>query len=754
MKFGGRNAPSMSQPTGTSELHTPSPRPGVWGTLANPGRLPLALFLILLTFAAYANSFACDLVLDNRVIVADDPRLKAATWSNVQNIFTHSYWWPKWETDLYRPLTTLSYWFNYSVLGNGLAPAGYHVINLGLHAVNVLLVLSLLRRIGARPWPAAFAAAVFAVHPLGVECVTNVVGRADLLALLAILGCLHLHIDNATAQSWRRALGLVGLSLLALAGIFCKESAVAVLGVMALYDGVVAPRQDGDSYWAAIWRRFRTSGWMTYLAVLPSLLAFATARTILLRNSPIFGQIFIDNPIAGADFLTGELTAIKVVGYYLVLLVWPARLSCDYSYNQIHRFGWTWSDPQDLHAWVALAALLGLLALSALAWRRNRPVFFFMAFFAIMFLPTSNLLITIGTIMAERLLYLPLVGFVGALAMLLSRRPEDWPRLNTVASRGVIALAAVGIIAGLATRTFLRNEDWRDELTLWSSAARTCPDSYKVYKGMSTAIRFVDSRGDRIDEAIAWAERGLAVIDAHPLPLVDVPGPFLAMLADHYLLKGKLLAEQANLTSLRPSAEAIVWYRKSRALLERAIAADHAVNQASRQAQLKRGRPAEEIPDVGAIPIYNSLGYTEMALDHPDEALAAFAYLRRLDPVNPQSYLGAVQACLFANRFEEAAINLIELLILDTENAVAWKLLPPIYANLLPESQAIVFPQGRPTLNDTLPMVRRDLNEAARRLVEAFLQAKRPADARILRELAIHRFSCPPQTFAALSPQP
>jgi hypothetical protein len=72
---------------------------------------------------------------------------------------------------------------NYSLFGNADRPLGYHVVNALLHTMNVWLVFGLALRIGRRMWPATLLAAVWAVHPLSTEAVTNIVGRADLLRL-------------------------------------------------------------------------------------------------------------------------------------------------------------------------------------------------------------------------------------------------------------------------------------------------------------------------------------------------------------------------------------------------------------------------------------------------------------------------------------------------------------------------------------------------------------------------------------------
>ena len=63
------------------------------------------------------------------MLLLGDPRIRNASVENLNLILQHTYWWPNGEADIYRPLTTLSYLFNYSILGNGNHPAGYHWVN-------------------------------------------------------------------------------------------------------------------------------------------------------------------------------------------------------------------------------------------------------------------------------------------------------------------------------------------------------------------------------------------------------------------------------------------------------------------------------------------------------------------------------------------------------------------------------------------------------------------------------------------------
>src|SRR5260370_30934952 len=142
--------------------------------------------LCLLMLAVYSNSFGAGFAMDNRGLILQDARIRGATAENLDLIFGHTYWWPYRESGLFRPCPTPSYLFNYATLGNGENAAGYHWINLLLHAVNVLLAYTLgLRLAGWRP--AAWTAALWAVAPGLNESVTNILGRAGPLAGIAEL---------------------------------------------------------------------------------------------------------------------------------------------------------------------------------------------------------------------------------------------------------------------------------------------------------------------------------------------------------------------------------------------------------------------------------------------------------------------------------------------------------------------------------------------------------------------------------------
>src|SRR5260370_6523825 len=279
--------------------------------------------LCRLTLAVYSNSFGAGFAMDNRGLILQDARIRAATAENLDLIFGHTYWWPYGESGLFRPLTTLSYLFNYATLGNGENAAGYHWINLLLHAVNVLLVYALgVRLAGWRP--AAWTTALWAVHPVLTESVTNIVGRADLLAGIGVLGGLLLYLKSTEHSGWRRWAYLGALAAITAVGVFSKESAVMALPVIVLYEAI---------WWKE--RRQALGLVLGSIAMLIPIQAMLYQRAAVLWSSLPTTFPFYDNPIVGAGFVTGRLTALHVMGKYVTLLAWPARLSCDYSWAQI-----------------------------------------------------------------------------------------------------------------------------------------------------------------------------------------------------------------------------------------------------------------------------------------------------------------------------------------------------------------------------------------------------------------------------------
>lgn len=704
-------------------------------TIKLPRQLGWWLVLIGLTLVAYANSFRTGLPLDNRVIILTDPRIREFTTENLWLIFNENYWWPHLASDLYRPLTTFSYLIDYAVLGHGTSPWGYHVTNLVVHVLNVLLVWRILRRLQIAETVAWLAAAIFAVHPLGVEAVTNVVGRADLFATLAILLTAWAWLTAEMAETGRRALGWrVVAGAVALLGVLTKENAVMAVAAIGLL-----------AVWQRGWR-IDLRYWLTRVlpTVAPAALLFLTLRLIVRIKAPPIGQIFVNNPIAGAGPWEGFMTAVKVLGHYVGLLVWPDALSCDHCYPQIPLYGsggW-----QDAQSWLVLAGFAGMVwAL----WRWRAPlVAGGLVWGGVMMLPTSNLLVSIGSIMADRFLYLPLTGLSLVLALALvhaGRWLAERVKLNAVWAPWILAIC---VLVALTARTLVRNTDWTDDRTLWLSALKVTPNSFNVRKGVAEVLFGDGLKESDADAAIAEGERGLALLESPPLSLARQDNTLTLDLGRYYRVKGELCAGRGDMAAARRN------YERSLAMLEKALAKDRWVNAEARRVQLAHGRDPKTITDLGNYRIYGQLALTQVRLARQSAAVGSLHWMRHLNPFDtmPPFLLGLLAA--ERRDWDMSAVWFLQVVLLDPSHTAGWQRLSEVYVQLGIKPAPVTERGKNHNLDVSSRRVQAQLNTALQDLVRSLRAAKQFESATHWVDRAMKEFRCDPVLFADQEAKP
>jgi hypothetical protein len=507
-------------------------------------------------------------------------------------------------------------------------------------------------------------AAVWAVHPVLTESVTNIVGRADLLAAFGVLAGLLCHIHGGAASPRRKLAWLSGLALAATIGLFSKESAVVLLAAMVIYD--LAFHQT--------WRT-RAAG---YLALAVPFLVFFYVRGQVLARLPAGVVPFGDNPLMGAGFWTARLTAIK-------------------------------------------AACAALAAVAIACYRRGKPVFFFIAFFFVTLAPTSNLAILIGTIMAERFLYLPSIGFAGCLVVTVYAVCRRFP--------GVAPASLALVAVAFAARTYTRNFDWFDDLSLWTSAAQACPASYKTHTSLATDLIAVKGAG--LDSAVSEAGWSLAILDS--LPDQRNISAVYANAGLCYRMKGDSLAA--------PRSD--YWYRKSLDALLRGERIDAVYNQEIRRENAARGK---RISRSGWVPLYLELGRTYLRVSEPRQALEALAFGRALRP-DPEFFEEMSAAWRALGDPQQAAIALIEGLALDSTDTRFASELVDLYQQTEPRSCALRNAGGSVSLNLDCPLVHSQLCTASRNVALLYRQRGRGATAASTVHSAINDLGCPAELF-------
>jgi len=370
---------------------------------------------LLVTAAAlvYANTLFNGFAQDDEIYILQN---HAVTTFVFRELFA-----PNYFSHVFRPLTFLTFAGNWLI--SGTHPFSYHLANLLLHVLVTLLVYFLLKTLlqfQSHTATLAFAAALlFAVHPLHTEAVAAIVGRSELLAAAFLLAAWLLHMGNRN---------LLSVLLFALA-MLTKESAIVFLPLVVITDFVL--------------RRLKPA--VRYVSFLIAAALYLAAYWRLQGGHFSTVITFLDNPLVNLPRGLRIMNALRVAWKYAGLHVYPSALSCDYSYTAITLY----SNWRALWPVVATALVLALWIWSIYTRRASWAVAG--AIYIVGFSVTANVLFPIGTIMGERLAYLPSIGFCLAAAILWDQFQRFRPTLAWI--------FLITILAALSVRTVVRNRD-------------------------------------------------------------------------------------------------------------------------------------------------------------------------------------------------------------------------------------------------------------------------------------------------------
>ncbi len=553
---------------------------GPWVLLAAAALLP------------YLNALSCGFAYDDEGVVLTNPYVQpAAPWWQP---LVRPFWPPPMQAGLYRPVTSLSY--RWQLGWHGPDPTAFHAFNVLAHLGVVLLAFATLRRLFPRhPGWALATGLLFATHALHTEAVTGIVGRSELLAaFFGLAGYWWWLAPRPPGKRGALRLAGVGLSFALAAG--SKESTVGWLLLAGAHRA--GWLGDGRGY-ASLARADRTGlrgAVASDLALVAGIAAYVAVRMSVLGSTVALREVsFVDNPIFTAPLDVRVLTAGKVLGRGLGLMLWPAHLSPDYSFDTI----------AVVRSWASWAGLLlvALCVAGAFVARRARRwprIAWGGAAWSALLLPVSNLILPIGTIMGERLLYLPSLGF---LALIAAAGDEGLARLSVWSGmrwRWLAAALVLAAAAALGWRTWERNRDWTSTLALFESAERVAPRSVRVLCNLGGSY----SRAGRLEEAKAKYQEAYAIAPEY-----------------HGARKG--LAHALILERQYAEAEALL-----------------------------RGVLAQRPTDLEA---HSQLGNLMLEVGRGPEALELFDRLLALDPRSREGLLGRASALFLTKRYAEAA---------------------------------------------------------------------------------------------------
>ncbi len=357
---------------------------------------------------------------------------------------------PYWYQGLWRPATLLFLGAQVHLAG-GIVPVALHTVSLVLYIATTVLLVLTARQLGGHTASVVSAGVLFAVHPLHVEVVASIVGQAELLCALALLGAMLLWHRAATQGSGNGLLlGLVGLQLLA-AG--AKEQGY-LLPILLLGQQVLLEP------------RLHTRTAVRWLGILLLL-----AVTLYLIRADVTGSLAGE---AAAPYFLGvspierSLAALGVLPKALAMLLIPLGLGLEYGPPGIAidgRFSWLQAG--------GLAIIIGVLA-AMVAWRKRFPLASFgLWIVAVTWLPASSLVVPAGLLLADRVLFLPTAGLTLALAAV------PWPAAVSARRTVMAVVVVVALCFGVVSNTRIRV--WRDADTFYGAMTRDNPESYRAW---------------------------------------------------------------------------------------------------------------------------------------------------------------------------------------------------------------------------------------------------------------------------------
>jgi len=410
-------------------------------SFANDREVLNCLGLFLLSFLAYANTLLGSFVYDDGYQIVENPY--AHSFRYLPKIFSTTVWsfqGAQGPTNYFRPMMTFGYLLLYQIAGA--VPFSFHLANIVLHALVVLLVFFILRRLSGERI-ALVAAGLFALHPIHTESVAWIAAVTDLelafFYLLAFLLFLRLEEPDSGLGTKMAMCASLALALLS------KEQAITLPVLATLFEHFY--RKDRET----------TSIRQKYSRYAP---LWATVVLYLAVRGYLLGGVASIAARPDVSWYEIGLSAITLTGSYLWKLLWPAHLSAFYVFHKS-------SNLSDRGVLLGLLGILLCAGLFVLLWRHARIMSFALVLLFLPLGPVLNARWMSAAVFAERYLYVPSIGFCWLLAWAaVSLWRAQSPVFLRPLARGVPALlVAVALPYGM--KTVERNRDWRSEEVLF-----------------------------------------------------------------------------------------------------------------------------------------------------------------------------------------------------------------------------------------------------------------------------------------------
>ena len=516
--------------------------------------------IVVVSALIYLYTLGNDFAYDDKFTITNNYLIRS--WHKILTIFTNDYFTSSGELS-YRPVVTLSYFIDYFFWQ--LNPLGYHLTNLLLHSLNAVLLFFLFTSICWNFKPSAVkmphsvqhdsichserreecyikvlsgepdkesksffsqnaevpvlrvqtiktsvpftASLIFCIYPILTEAVNAISYREDIMAATFYFAAFLFYLKTHQRQSvlW------YGISLLCyFLGLFSKEMAITFPILIGLYDVM--------RYGKTLFTFKRIRYHIGYIIIT---VFYITLRFVFLHNP---AESYI--PYPQNSLWINFLTMSKVIASYIKLLFFPVHLNADYVVPNT-------SSPGELSFVLSFLLIVSVIVITYRLFFYSKALFFSILWFFVTLLPVLNI-IPIENIMAERYLYIPLVGFCILGGQLLSLIPGSGLKSDILTSWSFPFIIGI-VLTGFCWQTCNRAKIWFDDLSLWSTTVIDSPQSSRAHNNLGVLYKkmgFIDAAMKEYNTAIqirpdyseahgnianVYMNKGLSILDKRVL---------------------------------------------------------------------------------------------------------------------------------------------------------------------------------------------------------------------------------------------
>ena len=460
------------------------------------------LLLVLIIVALYGRSTGFEFTLDDDLYIVTNPTVQEGV-KGIASTFTHGSmeFFKGSNFQIYRPVLISFFCFEKSLFGS--RPAGYHFINILLYIFLAIIIFKLLCQLfrSINIYHLAAITLLFITHPIHTEVVASVKSQDELLAAIFNISALYFFCISIIKEE-KGYKSLLKATLLYTFALFTKESAFAFVAIFPLTFLIIGKINFKKSL-------------LTLLPIFSVALFFLIIRYFVLRNyHQVYETGVLENVLYGAKSLDVLLaTKASILWYYIHLMFFPHSLSWDYSYNQIPLVTWSSAIP-----WVSVFSYLLIAFICIRNLKSNAFISFGFLFFLILISPTSNLFFLNGTTFAERFLFLPSLGFIISVFLIMLRLSQMNFTVQPKSGFKYYTVFVISVLLIFSVATVNRAGDWKNNFALFKSGVQSAPNSGRttlclgtLYMNLAETATDAALRFQYIDSAIVYLTRSVKI---------------------------------------------------------------------------------------------------------------------------------------------------------------------------------------------------------------------------------------------------